>query len=295
MPAGHSGTRGFLHRFRVDLLVLLVSCCIFLPLVVSPPHLMDDVDAVQAQIARNMLQSGDWVTARLDGIAYLEKSPLIYWIMAASFRIFGVHDWAARLPLAFINIALCWITARFAVWAFGRRAGIYSGTILATCIGIFLFTRILIPDAALTLTVVLALWSFLRLLDSSEPRRTTWFLALYTSLACGLLLKGLIAAVFPIAIAAIYLLITREASVRELAKRLRPFSGLALVLLIAAPRRTSTGRCTAAPASITASSGFTSSTSTSSASSTSVIPATTIPSRDSGSGSCTSSGSFPGA
>src|SRR5579864_2114598 len=143
MRTGHSSSRGFFSRFRVDILVLLVSCCIFLPLVASPPHLMDDVDAVQAQIARNMLESGAWVTARLDGIAYLEKSPLIYWIMATSFRIFGVHDWAARLPLAFINIALCWLTARFAMWALGRRAGIYSGTILATCIGIFLFTRIL--------------------------------------------------------------------------------------------------------------------------------------------------------
>jgi len=53
---------------------------------------MDDVDAVQAQIARTMLASGDWVTARLDGVAYLEKSPLVYWMMAASFRIFGVSD-----------------------------------------------------------------------------------------------------------------------------------------------------------------------------------------------------------
>src|SRR5213595_2289170 len=135
------------NSFKPDLIVVLVAAAIFLGCIVSPPHLMDDVDAVQAQIARNMLQSGDWVTARLDGIAYLEKSPLIYWIMAASFSMFGVHDWAARLPLAFINIALCWITARVAMWAFGRRAGIYSGTILATCIGIFLFTRILIPDA----------------------------------------------------------------------------------------------------------------------------------------------------
>ena len=196
---------------------------------------MDDVDAVQAQIARNMLESGDWVTARLDGVAYLEKSPLIYWIMAVSFRIFGVHDWAARLPLAFINIALCWVTARFALWAFGRRAGIYAGTILATCIGIFLFTRILIPDAALTLTIALALWAFLRLLDPSEPRRGTWFLALYISLACGLLLKGLIAAVFPVAIAVIYLLVTREVPLRDLARRLHPVSGVALVLLLAAP------------------------------------------------------------
>src|SRR6266436_6428182 len=116
VPAGQSGARGLLHRFRVDLLVLLVSCCMFLPLVISPPHLMDDVDAVQAQIARNMLQSGDWVTARLDGIAYLEKSPLNYWMIATSFAIFGPYDWAARIPLALSAVLLCWVTARFAVW-----------------------------------------------------------------------------------------------------------------------------------------------------------------------------------
>jgi 4-amino-4-deoxy-L-arabinose transferase-like glycosyltransferase len=214
---------------------LLVSCSVFLPLVISPPHLMDDVDAVQAQIARNMLESGDWVTARLDGVAYLEKSPLIYWIMAVSFKVFGVHDWAARLPLALINIALCWVAARFAVWSFGRRAGINSGTILATCLGMFLFTRILIPDAALVLAITVALWSFLRLMDEAEARPWVWFSLLYGSLACGLLLKGLIAMVFPVGVAAIYLAITREASVGEVWRRLRPLSGLALLLMIAAP------------------------------------------------------------
>lgn len=236
---GHSGPGGFLgrlfSRLRVDTIVLLVSCCVFLPLAISPPHLMDDVDAVQAQIARNMLESGDWVTARLNGVAYLEKSPLIYWIMAGSYKVFGVHDWAARLPLAFINIALCWVTARFALWGFGRRAAIYSGTILSTCIGMFLFTRILIPDAALTLTITLALWSMLRLLEREEAKPGFWFFVLYVSLACGLLLKGLVAAVFPIAIGAIYLAITRQTPARELMRRLRPLSGLAIVLLIAAP------------------------------------------------------------
>jgi 4-amino-4-deoxy-L-arabinose transferase-like glycosyltransferase len=75
---------------------------------------MDDVDAVQAQIARTMLESGDWVTARLDGVAYLEKSPMIYWMMAASYRVFGIHDWAARLPLSLAVVLLCWVTYRFA-------------------------------------------------------------------------------------------------------------------------------------------------------------------------------------
>ena len=55
----------------------------------SPPSLNDDVDAVQAQIARNMLASGDWVTARLDGVAYLEKPALLYWMTAIAYWIFG--------------------------------------------------------------------------------------------------------------------------------------------------------------------------------------------------------------
>jgi 4-amino-4-deoxy-L-arabinose transferase-like glycosyltransferase len=232
-PGGFFGR--LFSRLSVDIIVLLVACCAFLPLVISPPHLMDDVDAVQAQIARNMLESGDWVTARLNGVAYLEKSPLIYWIMASSYKIFGVHDWAARLPLAFINIGLCWVTARFGLWAFGRKAAIYSGTILATCIGMFLFTRILIPDAALTLTITLALWSMLRLLDAEETRPRLWFFVLYLSLACGLLLKGLVAAVFPVIIGAIYIAITRQTSLRELVRRLRPLAGIAIVLVIAAP------------------------------------------------------------
>ena len=80
---------------------------------------------MQAQIARNMLQSGDWVTARLDGIAYLEKSPLKYWMMAVSFKIFGPHDWAARLPIGICTVLLCWVVARFAAWAFDERAGLF--------------------------------------------------------------------------------------------------------------------------------------------------------------------------
>src|SRR5580765_6872118 len=128
------------------LIVVAVAAIVFLGCIISPPSLMDDVDAVQAQIARNMLDSGDWVTARLDGVAYLEKAPLIYWAIAGSYKIFGVSDWAARIPIALSAMALAWLTAAFGVWAFGKRAGFYAGLCVSTCIGLFLFTRILIPD-----------------------------------------------------------------------------------------------------------------------------------------------------
>src|SRR5436309_853772 len=121
-----------------SIVIVSLAALIFLGCIYSPPHLMDDVDAVQAQISRNMLQSGDWVTPRLNGVAYLEKSPLGYWLTATAFRIFGVSDWAARLPLSLAAIALCWLTLRFGSWAFGREAGFYSGLVLSTSVGLFL-------------------------------------------------------------------------------------------------------------------------------------------------------------
>src|SRR5580658_6667393 len=107
-------------RSYLVLTVLLFAGAVYLGCVASPPWILDDVDGVQAQIARNMLASGDWVTARLDGIAYLEKAPLIYWLMAISIRLFGAFDWAVRIPVVLSGIALAWITAAFGTWAFGK-------------------------------------------------------------------------------------------------------------------------------------------------------------------------------
>src|SRR5580693_8386755 len=142
-----------LKRLHVYLIVLLVATAVYAGCMISPPSLMDDVDAVQAQIARNMLTSGDWVTARLDGIPYLEKAPLIYWLIAESYKVFGVTDWAARVPMVLAAIALAWLTTAFGMWAFGRRAGFYAGLCISTCFGLFLFTRILIPDVMLTASI----------------------------------------------------------------------------------------------------------------------------------------------
>jgi 4-amino-4-deoxy-L-arabinose transferase-like glycosyltransferase len=200
---------------------------------------MDDVDAVQAQIARNMLVSGDWVTARLDGVPYLEKAPLIYWMMAWSYRLFGVHDWAARLPLALAVVLLCWFTYRFARWAFDEEAGLFAGLALATCVGLFLFTRILIPDATLTLSITAAIWAWLRLLEPEmeleRKSRLRWSVILGASLGVGLLLKGLIAIVFPMMAGLVYMASTRQLFSKQAWRRLNPAAVAVVALLIAAP------------------------------------------------------------
>jgi len=196
---------------------------------------VDDVDAVQAQIARNMLSSGDWVTARLDGVAYLEKAPLIYWMIAATFRVLGVHDWAARLALAVSCILLCWITYRFGRWAFDDGAGLYAGLALATGVGLFLFTRILIPDAILTLTITGAIWAWMRLLEPDENKPLTWSFLLAVCMGSGLLLKGLIAIVFPVLAGLVYMAVTRQLFSLDSWKRLHLVLAVIVALVIALP------------------------------------------------------------
>jgi 4-amino-4-deoxy-L-arabinose transferase-like glycosyltransferase len=217
------------------ILVFLFATAIYLGCVLSPPSLMDDVDAVQAQIARTMLVSSDWVTARLDGVLYLEKAPLIYWLMALFYVTLGVADWVARLPVALASIALALLVSLFGMWGFGKRAGFYAGLCVSTCVGLFLFTRIQIPDVMLTFTITFALWAFLRALDEKEERPRLWAALLAANLGLGLLLKSLVGVVFPIATALIYLYVSKQLFSRTTWQRLRPVSGFLIMLLIAVP------------------------------------------------------------
>jgi 4-amino-4-deoxy-L-arabinose transferase-like glycosyltransferase len=213
-----------------ELLVVLFAASIFLISVISPPALMDDMDSTQAQIARTMLQSGDWVTPRLDGVAYLEKAPLKYWLIAICYQIFGVHDWAARIPMAVCVILLCWLTARVARWGISPAAGFYSGVVLATCIGLFLFTRVLITDAMLTLPITFAIWAAMRAIDRDEANPRLWAVGFWAAMAAAILFKGLIGAVFPVGALIIYSLVRRE-----IPWRLWSWPGVLLFLALALP------------------------------------------------------------
>lgn len=224
-------------RSHYEIALVVVAVIIFFGCIVSPPALMDDVDAVHGQIARNMVSSGDWVIAHLDGVPYMEKAPLPYWLIAICYLLMGVHDWVARIPTALAAVLLCFVTARYGAWAFGRRAGFYAGLALATSVGLFLFTRILIPDVMLTLTVTVCFMAFQRALNEDgeelQPRR--WPVLIGIALGVGVLLKGLLALVVPIGGVLVYLAITRQLFSRETWRKLRPLSTVLIFLLIAAP------------------------------------------------------------
>jgi 4-amino-4-deoxy-L-arabinose transferase-like glycosyltransferase len=210
--------------------VILLWAVIYIPGLFSPP-LLDDADSVHAEAAREILVRNDWVTLHANGIRYLEKAPLLYWSMAASFKLFGVSEWAARLPLTLGILALLLVCYALGKRAYSAEAGLYAAVIMATGFGPYIFTRILIPDLLVALWLALGFLFFLRTLDHERPSRLEcWGLA--ASAALNVLTKGLIGLVFPAVIIAGYLALT--SNLKHLLK-LRLLSSSAVFLLIAAP------------------------------------------------------------
>ena len=174
--------------------------------------------------------SGDWVTLRVNNVRYLEKAPLPYWIAAASFRVFGCNTFAAHLPQALAVLLLMLLGYRWARESFGERAALYTGLGVLTSTGVFLFTRVLIPDVLLSLLLAACLYCFLKSLSSASSNLYPY--AFWTSLALAVLTKGLVAIVFLAGTAIVYLALTSES---RNWRRLKPFTGTLLFLVIAAP------------------------------------------------------------
>ena len=188
------------HRWRSSSIALIVSFWAILQIGgLFSPGLLDDVDSIYIQVAREMLQRHDFVTPTIDGIRFFDKPPLLYWMAASSMHLFGIHDWAARLPLALGVLALL-----LSVYALGirfyyassptspsslgapfirgsiadgwdaklsqfdvptDRAGLYAALAMATCLGPYIYTRFYIPDILIALWMTLAVHFFLIALD----------------------------------------------------------------------------------------------------------------------------------
>jgi 4-amino-4-deoxy-L-arabinose transferase-like glycosyltransferase len=213
------------------------------------PGLLDDVDSVYLQIAREMLQRHDYVTPTVDGIRFFDKPPLMYWLAAGSFRIFGVHDWAGRLPLALLTLALLLATYALGLRFFSGispthpdRAALYSALALATCVGPYLYTRFYIPDIVVALWLTLSIHFFLLALECLQPTHNGQprtdnsallpCLAFASVTALNLLTKGFIGLVFPLGFVFFYLLITRQL---KLLPRFHLIPSTLVFLAIAAP------------------------------------------------------------
>jgi 4-amino-4-deoxy-L-arabinose transferase-like glycosyltransferase len=176
------------------------------------PGLLDDVDSIYIEVAREMLQRHDYVTPFVDGVRFFDKPPLMYWMAAGSMKVFGPYDWAARLPLSIMVLGLFLSVYALGRRLFGERAGFYAAIAMATSLGPYLFTRFYIPDILNALWMTLGLHLFLIALDRVREGRSAlqpaWGFAIVMGL--NLLTKGLIGIVFPIGFVVFYSLITKQ-------------------------------------------------------------------------------------
>ena len=219
-------------RTVTDLLVLaiLFSVAFFHSLGAFP--LMDPDEGRYAEIPREMIASGDFVTPHFNDAKFFDKPPLFYWMNAASFMLFGANELGARVPSAlcgFLTVLLTYVIGRSLM---GRRVGMVSALVLATSGGYLVCSRLSIIDMPLVLFMEAALGCFLLASQEGARRKALLYYLFYVFMALAVLTKGPIGAILPALIIFLYFLFAgRWRTLREM----RLPGGIAIFLLICAP------------------------------------------------------------
>jgi 4-amino-4-deoxy-L-arabinose transferase-like glycosyltransferase len=212
-------------------MLFLVASLFYIGTASGPALADDDVDAAHAVVAREMLERHDYVVLHMNGVPYLVRPPLHFWMIAASYTLFGQTEFATRLPLALTVVALLLLVFEFGRRFFNLRVGLYGVLILASSPGLFIFTRTVNQEAIFALELLAVFYLFLRAWTGSlEPRLGYWGAAALCGLA--VLTRGLVGIIFPVA--TIVVLITATRGWRRW-RELRPGSSVLIFLSVAAP------------------------------------------------------------
>jgi len=194
-------------RLSLSLLLALISLTYLYT--AAGGAIFDDGDALYSHIAQQMAKNGDWVTPYANGVRFLDKPPMMYWLMALSYRVLGCNEFAARLPAALAVLGISVLMFLMGKRAGGASAGFTAGMAVALCIGTFLFTRQAFPDVIFVFFLTLAIFAFHEwYLNERNPLLPA--LLFYASLAGAVLTKSLIGLVFPVAIIMIFLIAARD-------------------------------------------------------------------------------------
>jgi 4-amino-4-deoxy-L-arabinose transferase-like glycosyltransferase len=183
------------------LLLLGLGLPIFL-LGLGSPALYDPHESLYAEIAREMVVCGDWLTPHLNGTRYLDKPPLFYWLIALSYTVFGMSEFSARLPVALAGLGGVLVTWGIGRHLFDGRSGALAGLVLTTSVGYFVFSRQLLPDMVFACFTTLSFYGFLRT-GAKARAREPWSLLAYLGLALAVMTKGFVG-LFPLGVLAIY-------------------------------------------------------------------------------------------
>ncbi len=213
--------------------VLGLTCLALVSANLGGAALFEPDEGRNAEKAREILLLNDWITPHENFVPVLDKPMFFYWLIAISFKLFGVSEWSARLPSALAALGCLFLVYRFAREHFGAWAALWSTLILLTSIEFYLLARIVISDMTLTFFITLALYSFYTAVHTEHDKaRKIHCLLMYLALGGATLVKGLFGVVMPGMIVFVYLLMTRRWSVL---RKLYLLPGALLSLAMVAP------------------------------------------------------------
>lgn len=219
-------------HFR-DFILLFSAISILFLIGLGAAHYGVPSESRYIEIPRQMVETGDWLTPRINGVKYFEKPPLFYWVQAAQIQWFGLGEFSGRLWTALGMVFLSLTTFVAATKKYGRRVGILSALILASSALGFMSSRIVLLDVPVSLFLSIALFAFMFASEMPASRKRDGVLLLmYVASALAVMTKGLIGIVIPAMVIGSWILLTNR---WEILLRVRLISGLLLFLLITAP------------------------------------------------------------
>ena len=194
--------------------------------------LLEPDEGRYADIPREMLESGDFLTPFLNYVKYFEKPPLIYWLNALSMKLLGENEFAARLPSALCGVLTILFVYHVGRTLFGRRQGLTAALMLGSSAGFMIQNRMILTDIPLTFCLTAALGCFVLANREGERRAALYYHLFYLFAALAVLAKGLIGMVLPAGVIFFYILLTRR---WRLFREMRLPTGLLLFFLVGAP------------------------------------------------------------
>jgi 4-amino-4-deoxy-L-arabinose transferase-like glycosyltransferase len=219
------------HRWLFWLLLGVCLTTLFYQL--GTAGLFEPDEGRNAEKAREILLLNDWVTPHEDFFPVLDKPMFFYWLIAISYKAFGVNEWAARLPSVLAALGCFALVYSFARIRWGPWEALWSGLILISGVEFFILSRVVIFDMSLTFCITLALYSFYQAAHADDAmRRRIYCVLMYGALAAGTLVKGLVGLLIPGLVIFFYILIANRWSIL---RSVYPIPGALLFMALVGP------------------------------------------------------------
>ena len=195
--------------------------------------LTDRDEGSNAEAAREMLETGDWISPTLNYEPRYAKPAFVYWLISGSYSLFGINEFAARFPSAFSGLCVVLLQYAFVYRWLGAPLAWLSSIMLLLNMEFLAINRMVLTDPELVVFTTLAGYSFWHALSGSKKSKRWWFLSFYLAMGCGMLVKGPVGIIIPLVGVIPYLMLTRQW--KFFWQRGFPLLGLGLVFLVAAP------------------------------------------------------------